>query len=222
MDRLGTGDTARRDRADELAKRRKTYTPNTLALTRKESVMWPNDLPKAFELFPLTPAPQSEAFLAGKLTALDAPGGGETQLFGTAEGLRELGVSARLWRPWEESLKEAKCLHLFGSLPEHLPLVEAARRACLPVLLSTITWFDWRSYWREAGGAVRRCRAVAGFAARAAWPKLPFLATATLSRGRHAPAQLECRSRSTDSLLPSPTSESPHRSQWGRSSLRRR
>jgi len=136
-------------------------------------VTWPNDLPKAFELFPLTPAPENDAFLAGKLTALDAPGGGETQMFGTAAGLRELGVSARLWRPWEESLGQAKCLHLFGSLPEHLPLVEAARRADLPVLLSTITWFDWRSYWREPGSVLRRVKAVAGFAARAACPRLP-------------------------------------------------
>ena len=135
--------------------------------------MWPNELPKAFELYPLTPAPQVDAFLAGKLTALDASGGGEIQMFGTAEGLRELGVAARLWRPWEESIKEARCLHLFGSLPEHLPLVEAARRAGLPVLLSTIAWFDWRSYWREPGSVVRRLKAVSGFAARAAWPRLP-------------------------------------------------
>jgi glycosyltransferase involved in cell wall biosynthesis len=135
--------------------------------------MWPNDLPKAFELFPLTPAPESDAFLAGKLTALDAPGGGEIQMFGTLRGLRELDVKARLWRPWEESLSEAKCLHLFGSLPEHLPLVEAARRADLPVLLSTITWFDWSAYWREPGNLIHRLRAVAGFAARAACPKLP-------------------------------------------------
>ena len=135
--------------------------------------MWPNDLPKAFELFPLTPAPQSDAFLAGKLTALDAPGGGEVQMFGTAAALRESGVSARLWRPWEESLAEAKCLHLFGSLPEHLPLIEAARRANLPVLLSTIAWFDWRSYWNEAGSLFRRLKAVTQYAARAACPKLP-------------------------------------------------
>ena len=135
--------------------------------------MWPNDQPKAYELFPLTPPPQCEAFLAGKLTALDAPGGGEIQMFGTIEGLRDLGVTARLWRPWEESLKEAKCLHLFGSLPEHLPLVEAARRADLPVLLSTITWFDWQAYWREPGNLLRRIKAVAGYAARAACPSLP-------------------------------------------------
>ncbi len=138
--------------------------------------MWPNDLPndlpKAFELYPLTPAPQSDVFLAGKLTALDAPGGGEIQMFGTVSGLQEQGISARLWRPWEESLAEAKCLHLFGSLPEHLPLVEAARRADLPVLLSTIAWFDWRSYWREPRGLLRRIKAVAGFAARSACPKL--------------------------------------------------
>ncbi len=135
--------------------------------------MWPHDLPKTFELFPLTPAPQSDAFLAGKLTALDAPGGGEIQMLGTARGLREMGVSARLWRPWEESLSEAKCLHLFGSLPEHLPLVEAANRVHLPVLLSTIAWFDWRSYWREPRNLVRRLLGVAGLSVRAACPKIP-------------------------------------------------
>ena len=135
--------------------------------------MWPHDLPEVFELFPLAPAPLCDAFLAGKLTALDAPGGGEIQLLATARALRDLGVTARLWRPWEESLSEARCLHLFGSLPEHLPLVEAAKRAKVPVLLSPITWFDWRSYWREPKSLLRRCKAVAGFAARAAWPKLP-------------------------------------------------
>ena len=135
--------------------------------------MWPHDLPKAFELFPLTPAPQSDAFLAGKLTALDAPGGGEIQMFGTARGLRELGVSARLWRPWEDSFSEAKCLHLFGSLPEHLPLIEAAHRVNLPVLLSTIAWFDWCCCRREPGNVFRRLKAAGGFAARAACPSLP-------------------------------------------------
>jgi len=135
--------------------------------------MFPNDFPQAFELFPLAPLPQTDAFLAGKLTALDAPGGGEIQLFGTVDGLSSLGVRARLWRPWEESIADAKCLHLFGSLPEHLPLVDAARRADVPVLLSTIAWFDLQSYLREPVGVLRRGRAAAGFLARAALPKLP-------------------------------------------------
>lgn len=135
--------------------------------------MWPQEFPQAFEIFPLAPRPETDVFLAGKLTAMAAPGGGETQMLGTAEGLRGLGVRARMWRPWEESLSEGRCLHLFGSAAEHVPLVEAARRAEVPVVLSTIAWFDWRAYWREPGSLPRRATAVIGYFARTALPRLP-------------------------------------------------
>jgi len=114
----------------------------------------------------------SRILLAGKLTALDSPGGGEIQMFATAEALRREGVAARFWRPWEERLGEAHCLHLFGSLPEHLPLVEAARRHGLPVVLSTIAWFDLASYWRDPRPAWQRLAAAAGFCVRACLPGL--------------------------------------------------
>ena len=52
-------------------------------------------------------------FLAGKLTALAAPGGGEIQMRATAEALRGLGIAARTWRPWEDNLADCDLLHLF-------------------------------------------------------------------------------------------------------------
>jgi len=114
-----------------------------------------------------------KVLLAGKLTALDAPGGGEIQMLATARALRAAGIDARLWRPWEERLAGAACLHLFGSVPEHGPLVEAARRQRVPVVLSTVAWFDLASYWRQPRGPLGRLAACARFLARAAWPRLP-------------------------------------------------
>jgi glycosyltransferase involved in cell wall biosynthesis len=111
--------------------------------------------------------------LAGKLTALDAPGGGEIQMLALTRALPDVGVPGRLWRPWEESLAGADVLHLFGSHPEHLALVEAAHRQGVRVVLSTIAWFDLASYWREPRSVSMRLRAAAGFLARAACPRLP-------------------------------------------------
>jgi glycosyltransferase involved in cell wall biosynthesis len=111
--------------------------------------------------------------LAGKLAAMDAPGGGEVQMLALATALPSAGVAARLWRPWEDSLSSADCLHLFGSLPEHLPVVEAARRRRLPVVLSPITWFEFAYYWREPRPLPGRLAACARFLARAACPRLP-------------------------------------------------
>ena len=62
---------------------------------------------------------------------------------------------------------------LFGSLPEHLPVVEAAHRQQVPVVLSPIAWFDLGSYWRQPRPGVKRLAASAGFLARAACPRLP-------------------------------------------------
>ena len=110
---------------------------------------------------------------AGGLAAMDAPGGGEVQMHALVAALQRAGVRGRIWRPWEDSLSRADCLHLFGSLPEHLPLVEAARRRNLPVVLSTIAWFQLANCWREPGTVPRRLAACARFAARAACPRLP-------------------------------------------------
>ena len=90
-----------------------------------------------------------------------------------ARSLRSMGVAARLWRPWEDSFAGVDCLHLFGSLPEHLPVVEAARRHNLPVVLSTIAWFELANCLREPRPWAWRMAACARFVARAACPRLP-------------------------------------------------
>ncbi|MEX0713026.1 MAG: glycosyltransferase family 4 protein [Pirellulales bacterium] len=110
--------------------------------------------------------------LAGKLTALAAPGGAETQLQALARALTGLGVEARPWRPWEEPL-QADCLHLVGSEPEHLDLVEAAHRRGMPVVLSSVAWFDLASCWREPWPLAGRLWSCGKFLARAAAPRLP-------------------------------------------------
>jgi len=117
--------------------------------------------------------PDTKVLLAGKLTALDAPGGGEIQMAAMAESLPELGIDARLWRPWEDAIEDVDCLHLFGSEREHLPLVEAARRRGVPVALSTIAWFELANCLREPRPVVRRLAAGARFVARAVCPRLP-------------------------------------------------
>ncbi len=111
--------------------------------------------------------------MAGKLTALESPGGGEVQMQQTLAGLRAIGVDAQLWRPWEQSLREADVLHLFGSQPEHVELAESARRLNIPVVLSTVAWFDWRCLWHEPWSFTRRATAIGRYALRAAVPSWP-------------------------------------------------
>lgn len=111
--------------------------------------------------------------LAGKLTALAAPGGGETQLAATARALRSLEIDAHLWRPWEDRFDDIDVLHLFGSEPEHLPLVAAARARGVKVALSTIAWFDLASTWRQPGKVPVRVYRCAKHLLRAAAPSIP-------------------------------------------------
>jgi glycosyltransferase involved in cell wall biosynthesis len=111
--------------------------------------------------------------LAGGLTAMDAPGGGEVQMLSLARALPEAGVAARLWRPWEDDLGQADCLHLFGSLREHLPLVAVARRRGLRVALSPITWFGLDCCWGEPRALGHRVASCARFLLRAACPAIP-------------------------------------------------
>jgi glycosyltransferase involved in cell wall biosynthesis len=136
-------------------------------------------------------------YLAGKLSAFEAPGGGETQMKATAAALRELGVDARTWRPWEDDLADADCLHLFGSEPEHVAVAQAARRRGVPVVLSTIAWFDAAARWREPGPWHRRLAGCAKLWARAALPGMPswrrrlyHLADALLPNSRAEAEQL--------------------------------
>ena len=118
-------------------------------------------------------SPTLRVLLAGKLTGMAAPGGGETQLRAMVRALPEAGVEAQLWRPWEQDWSSTDCLHLFGSEPEHLLVTEAARQRKLPVVLSPIAWFDLASIWREPWSFGRRTLACGKFAVRAALPALP-------------------------------------------------
>ncbi|NQT38706.1 MAG: glycosyltransferase [Planctomycetes bacterium] len=114
-----------------------------------------------------------EVLLAGKLTAMAAPGGGEIQMLALGQALPELGVRARLWRPWEDSFKGVHCIHLFGSQPEHLAVVASAHRRGIPVVLSPIAWFALADCLRQKGSPPGRLIAAAKYAARAALPRLP-------------------------------------------------
>lgn len=110
----------------------------------------------------------------GRFDACAAPGGGEIQLAETTAALAAMGCDARPWRPWEDaSFDDVDVLHLFGSRPEFLPLVEAARRRGTHVALSTITWFDWRNGWREPRSLLMRTAAAVRYGLRAALPQLP-------------------------------------------------
>lgn len=109
--------------------------------------------------------------LAGKLTALDAPGGGEVQMLALAEALRGRGIDAQFWRPWQDDLGETDVLHLFGSQPEHLGVARAARRRGVPVVLSPITWFSLANCWREPRPLWQRFLAAGRYVVRAARPQ---------------------------------------------------
>lgn len=123
--------------------------------------------------FDATALQAPKVLLAGRWDAMESPGGGEIQMLSTNRALPSAGVSGRLWRPWEDRIAEADCLHLFGSLPEHIPLVEMAHRRNVPVVLSPIAWFDLGSYWHEATSWPGRIAAATRFLARSACPWLP-------------------------------------------------
>lgn len=133
----------------------------------------PGDLPALLAPPPAPQTPHIKVLLAGKLTAMAAPGGGETQLVAMVNSLPQVGVTARLWRPWEDTLREFDCLHLMGSVPEHLEVVESARRQQIPVVLSTIAWFDFANIWREPRPLWSQLLAGGRFLTRAMFPGLP-------------------------------------------------
>lgn len=111
--------------------------------------------------------------VGGRLDAMLAPGGGEVQMHCTVKGLRRLGVDARPWRPWEESLEPCEVLHLFGSVREWLPLARRAKALGVPVVVSTIAWFSLTGYWRSGSSLPGRLAAAGKFLLRAGWSGWP-------------------------------------------------
>jgi glycosyltransferase involved in cell wall biosynthesis len=109
----------------------------------------------------------------GRFDAFVAPGGGEVQLRSTVDGLTELGYDARAWQPWDDDIGQGDIVHFFGSRPEFVAAATAARRRGAKVVVSTVTWFDWRNTIREPGPWPRKLLHAARYAARAAVPQIP-------------------------------------------------
>ena len=81
---------------------------------------------------------KTEVLLAARWTA--AIEDDRTALTALSGALPQAGIIARLWRPFEDSLADARCLHLFGTAAEFLPVVESARRSGVKVVLSPESW----------------------------------------------------------------------------------
>ncbi|MSR76795.1 MAG: glycosyltransferase [Candidatus Omnitrophica bacterium] len=78
-------------------------------------------------------------------TAFQNPGGGEVQLLKTKEYLEKEGIAVKLFDPWKDRLKDFDILHTFGSVKDCLPMMEAASKAGIKNVLSTICWYSWKS-----------------------------------------------------------------------------
>jgi hypothetical protein len=110
---------------------------------------------------------------AGLLAPATRPRHDETRMGPTLGALVERGVDARAWRPWEDAIEQFDLLHLFGSAPEHLALMDAARRHGLPVVLSPMSWLTVEDC-HPSGNAWRdRCWAFARFGVEVMRARLP-------------------------------------------------
>jgi glycosyltransferase involved in cell wall biosynthesis len=118
----------------------------------------------------------AQVLLAGRLTALSCFGGADMPMLALARALPDVGVAARFWRPWEDPLAEAGCLHLFGTAEEFLPVVEAARQEGVPVVLSPLAWLADADRPADFPGRQplrRKVTAWAGYVGRSVCPRWP-------------------------------------------------
>jgi glycosyltransferase involved in cell wall biosynthesis len=106
-------------------------------------------------------------------TAFQNPGGGEVQLLKTKEYLEKLGVSVKLFDTWCDKLETFDILHTFGSVKDAFPMMEAARRAGIKNVLSTICWYNWRSAWETPGSWAARAAALGRHAGKVFLPFVP-------------------------------------------------
>jgi glycosyltransferase involved in cell wall biosynthesis len=81
---------------------------------------------------------KTEVLLAARWVAADEDE--RIALTALSEALPQAGVAARLWRPFEDSLADTRCLHLFGTAAEFLPVVDSARQRGVKVILSPESW----------------------------------------------------------------------------------
>ena len=122
------------------------------------------------------PSPGSRRVLrvgfVGKDPRAPDAGGGEVQMHKTADALARLGVEVvRIDHP--KDLRAVDVAHFFGSRPEYVEWVAAARRIGVPSAVSTIAWFDLASYWEDAGSFPNKLATAGKFLARTACPRLP-------------------------------------------------
>jgi glycosyltransferase involved in cell wall biosynthesis len=119
----------------------------------------------------------------------------EAAMLALAGALPEVGVAAQLWRPFEDRLGGARCLHLFGTAVEFLPLVEAARANGLKVVLSPELWHDVPEDgpcgrgWLPQAGAWFRKSARGLFTRTPAWQRELFAAVDLLLPNSQVEAQ---------------------------------
>jgi len=84
-------------------------------------------------------------------SAFQSPGGGEIFLLKSKEALENKGIEIKLFNQWEDRLKDYDILHVFGSVKECLPLMEAAKCANIKVALSPIYWSTLQRSMHEYG-----------------------------------------------------------------------
>ena len=108
-------------------------------------------------------------------SAFQNPGGGEVQLMKTREYLEKRGLEVRLYDPWKDKLKKGDLLHVFGSVKYCYGLVRTAKEAGVKVLLSTISWFDWRSALHTYPDARQRTLNVVRHIAKTCFSWVPSL-----------------------------------------------
>lgn len=119
------------------------------------------------------PRPQGAVLFHAPSHAFQAPGGGENQLVQTGRYLEARGLPVRPFSPWTDRLDGARLLHLFGMSREGLELAKVARSRRVPVVLSTICWYDPRSLAALAGGRLAAARDLAKWAVRRVAPRCP-------------------------------------------------
>jgi glycosyltransferase involved in cell wall biosynthesis len=128
---------------------------------------------------------------------------GDATILALAGALPGVGVSARIWRPFEDRLSDARYLHLFGASREFLPLVETARANSVKVVLSPELWRNAAESGRNARGALQKTQAwihktARGFFTRTpAWQRELFAAVDLLLPNSHVEAQRIARRTKT-------------------------
>jgi glycosyltransferase involved in cell wall biosynthesis len=142
---------------------------------------------------------KAEVFLAARWTAVAEDG--DAAVLALAGALPKAGITAQLWRPFEDRLSETRCLHLFGTTAEFLPLVETAHAKGVKVVLSPEFWHDsvpsaphgaqgglWGRGWLQKTGVWIQRTARGYFSRTPAWQRELFSAADLLVPNSHVEA----------------------------------